>query len=72
MKAFVVIPINYQYNDQYYYEEGFEPPTKIFLSRDKAVEEVNKLNKNFKPRLTDEEDNEYTEYFTMFETEMEE
>lgn len=40
MKVYVIVPINYEYNDEYYSPEGFEEPVAAFRGRAKAAERL--------------------------------
>jgi hypothetical protein len=49
--AWAIVPINWEYDDEYHYEEGFEEPSKVFLDEAKAREEADLLNaREFKGR----------------------
>lgn len=44
-QAFVVVPINYEYNDEYYFEQGYEIPTAVYFDLAKAKAAVVELSR---------------------------
>ncbi len=44
MKIYVIVPINYEYDDNYYNEEGLEEPIAAFTDRAKAALRLYDLN----------------------------
>lgn len=43
-KAYVLVPINWEYNDEYYDEQGYETPSKAYTDLDKAKTECRRLS----------------------------
>ena len=48
MKIYVILPVNYEYDDEYYrtgnHGESFEEPIAAFRSRERAAITLDKLN----------------------------
>jgi hypothetical protein len=55
-EVYIIVPINYAYNDESHYEEGLEPPEEGFLDETEAKNHLKKLNKAFAKQ--------HDEYFT--------
>lgn len=53
MKAYVIVPIAYEYNDQCYSAENYDAPTTGFADRGRAEAELDRLNATFRAEQAD-------------------
>jgi hypothetical protein len=60
MKIHLIVPINYEYNDEHYYESGVEVPVDAFRDRAKAAERLYDLTQERREKVDDSYEVDYS------------
>lgn len=73
-KIFVIVPVNYEYNDEHHWEEGFGEPLAAFRDQAKAELALEAANREDVARyeIEDQEGNPLNERFVLRELEVSE
>ncbi len=70
MKIHLIVPINYEYNDECYCESGVEEPVAAFRDRAKAAERLYDLTQEKAGSMDDEDGGPIKDFYKLVSLEV--